>query len=163
MEHPIVISSSKYISNSYNNQINMSAIISRYISSASGQAKLAATMAMPLRNRLDYQSIARKCLTVEPMPSGASEFYSKNINHYLHDDVIIDSSGNVGRKGSFSSRKVKFPPFTIFQSPIIKVGDISQHAYPMIDRATQKLREELMSQEDSEIFRALDDIIKEEN
>lgn len=42
-------------------------ILRDYLSSSKGQSKLAATMALPLRQRMDYQSLGRKTFLMEDM------------------------------------------------------------------------------------------------
>jgi hypothetical protein len=55
-------------------------IIGDYIKTASGRAKLAASMIQPLRLRRDYSSVARKAFLVEQLPDGALPIYDKDPN-----------------------------------------------------------------------------------
>ena len=50
-------------------------IISEYISTANGRQALAASMAAPLRRRMDYSSLARQTFMVEQLPDGALPIY----------------------------------------------------------------------------------------
>ena len=45
-------------------------IISEYIKTPQGRAKLAASMTQPLRTRRDYTSVGRKTFLVEQLPDG---------------------------------------------------------------------------------------------
>lgn len=42
-------------------------IIAQYLSTPQGRQKLAASMVQPLRTTLDYQGLARKVFTVQPL------------------------------------------------------------------------------------------------
>ena len=55
-------------------------IISEYIKTAGGRAKLAASMTQPLRLRRDYTSVGRKTFLVEQLPDGALPIYDKDAN-----------------------------------------------------------------------------------
>lgn len=45
-----------------------SRIIEAYMATPNGRARLAASMTQPLRQRLEYNRIARECFTVEHLP-----------------------------------------------------------------------------------------------
>ena len=53
-------------------------IISDYIKTPQGRAKLAASMTQPLRLRRDYSSVGRKTFLVEQLPDGALPIYDKD-------------------------------------------------------------------------------------
>lgn len=72
-----------------------------------------------------------------------------------HDRVILDSRGKIKKR----SPRVTVPAFEIYSNPTVKIADVTRRRFNLIDRATQKARQQLMSQEDDKIFRALDDII----
>lgn len=55
-------------------------IIGEYMKTASGRAKLAASMVQPLRLRRDYTSVGRKTFLVEQLPDGALPIYDKDPN-----------------------------------------------------------------------------------
>lgn len=50
-------------------------IISDYLRSPEGRQRLAMSMIQPLRTTLDYTSLSRKIIQVEPMPPAARVFY----------------------------------------------------------------------------------------
>jgi type 1 glutamine amidotransferase len=54
-------------------------LIQNAISSSKGRSSLAAAMVNPIRRSMDYQSIARKCFLIEPMPQGAALIYDRPI------------------------------------------------------------------------------------
>jgi hypothetical protein len=45
-------------------------IITGILSTPEGRTRLAASMAQPLHRRLDYESMARQVMSVQPMPGG---------------------------------------------------------------------------------------------
>jgi len=53
-------------------------IISEYLMTATGRAKLHASMILPLRRSLDYTSIGRKVFHVEQLPQGALPIYDRD-------------------------------------------------------------------------------------
>ena len=53
-------------------------LISEYIGTAAGRAKLAASMTQPLRLRRDYMAVGRKTFLVEQLPDGALPIYDKD-------------------------------------------------------------------------------------
>jgi hypothetical protein len=53
-------------------------LISEYIKTPTGRAKLAASLTQPLRTRRDYTSVGRKTFLVEQLPDGALPIYDKD-------------------------------------------------------------------------------------
>jgi len=53
-------------------------LISEYIGTAQGRTRLAASMAAPLYQRMDYQSIGRRTFLVEQLPDGALPIYTED-------------------------------------------------------------------------------------
>jgi len=75
MEHPIIITSSGEVCD---RDATYSGILNKYLSTPAGRAQLAASMIQPFRKNLDYAGIARQCLTIQPLPPGASSIYYYN-------------------------------------------------------------------------------------
>jgi hypothetical protein len=130
-----------------------------------GMAALAASMIMPLRRRLDYQGLARKVLHVEPLPQGAPPYYEKDIDiasmvveDFHHKFYRIDKNGKAGRRRN----RVTLPSFEVYSSPTIKISDVKQRRFNLIDRDVRKARQQLMSREDAAAFKALDDAGKDD-
>ena len=132
MKHPIIITSKGKIS-CREKPSNYGGIISQYLASSAGRQALARSIASSAgRTRLDYQGIARKIFLVQPLllPQGASPTYFQEPQEgYKHDVIKINSRG---------------------------VVYIKQRRFNLIDRAVQKTKNEIMAQEDSMIFEALD-------
>jgi hypothetical protein len=54
--------------------------------------------------------------------------------------------------------KVIFPLFEVYSSPTITIGEVKRRRFDLIDRMVQQTRQEIMSQQDTEIFNKLDDL-----
>lgn len=132
-----------------------------------GMAALAASMIAPLRRQLNYQGLARKVFHIQQIPQGALPIYDKDVEvtkcfddftppprQFRHDRYHIDNSGKAGRK----LFRVMLPTFEIYSNPTIKIADVKQRRFDLIDRNVQAARRQLMSQEDTKIFEALDKI-----
>lgn len=50
-------------------------IVAEYLKTSRGRARLAQSMIMPLRRRLDYTAFSRKILMVDQLPAGATPVY----------------------------------------------------------------------------------------
>lgn len=50
------------------NRDNFGPILKKYLESTSGRQKLAESLVAPLRRNIDYQGIARRAFSVDPLP-----------------------------------------------------------------------------------------------
>lgn len=163
MEHPIIINSrgKTFVRDDLKNRL-----ISKYLSTAAGRTALAKSMIQPIRTGLDYQGIARKAFQVSPLPAGALSIYDKDVDAvdsaapkdepigFKHDSIVVNSRGRTGRRNIVG--RVVIPSFEIYSSPTVRIGDIKRRRFDLIDRSVQKARQQIMAQEDSIIFEALD-------
>ena len=96
------------------------AIISEYIKTAAGRAKLAASMIQPLRLRRDYTAVGRKTFLVEQLPDGALPIYDKD------PEVTAFVVGEEGQNilAIQKPRRVIFPLFEIASNPEIPLTQI---------------------------------------
>jgi hypothetical protein len=60
------------------NVANQTSILHQLLSSSTGRSHLAQSMAQPLMRRMNYESIARQALIVEPLPEGALPIYDRD-------------------------------------------------------------------------------------
>ena len=111
MEHPIIISSNGKVFKGKAGQI------ARLLSSPSGRLQLAKSMVAPLRTTLDYQSIGRKVFMVAQLPSGALPIYDKD-----------------PAPTGIAARRVTIPEFEIYSNPSVKISDVRQRRFNIIDR-----------------------------
>lgn len=126
--------------------------ISRALNSEQGRVALAQAMANPIRRNLDYQGIGRRALVVDPLPQGAMPTYDRDIDVAA---VVISSNGTGPESRVFGDRVV-VPEFEIFANPTVRIAEVKRRRFNVIDRAVQKARQEIMAQEDANLFSALD-------
>jgi hypothetical protein len=55
-------------------------LISRFIATPAGRQKLAASMAQPLRTRIDYSGMSRRALVVDPLLQDVLPTYDRDID-----------------------------------------------------------------------------------
>jgi hypothetical protein len=104
-------------------------LIAKYISTAAGRAALAASMVQPLRRRLDYQGIARKVFSVEPLPQGALPTYERD----------IDVSAVVTAENKVFGERITIPQFEVYQNPTINISEVKRRRFNLIDRTKKRL------------------------
>lgn len=134
-------------------------LISRAIMTQEGKVALAQAMANPIRRNLDYHGIARRALVVDPLPQGALATYDRDIDVAA---VVISSNGSGPESRVFGDRVV-VPEFEIFSNPTVRIAEVKRRRFNVIDRAVQKARQEIMAQEDANVFAALDAASSVEN
>lgn len=134
-------------------------LISRAIMTHDGKIALAQAMANPIRRNLDYQGIARRALVVDPLPQGALPVYDRDIDVAA---VVISSNGTGPESRVFGDR-VTVPEFEIYSNPTVRIAEVKRRRFNVIDRAVQKARQEIMAQEDANVFAALDSAASIEN
>jgi len=134
-------------------------LIERAIMSQEGKIALAQAMANPIRRNLDYQGIARRALVVDPLPQGALPVYDRDIDVAA---VVVSSNGTGPESRVFGDR-VTIPEFEIYSNPTVRIAEVKRRRFNVIDRAVQKSRQEIMAQEDSNVFAAIDSASGVEN
>jgi hypothetical protein len=127
-------------------------LISRAMMTPEGKIALAQAMANPIRRNLDYHGIARRALVVDPLAQGALPTYDRDIDVSA---VVISSNGS-GPESRVFGERVTVPEFEIFSNPTVRIAEVKRRRFNVIDRAVQKARQEIMAQEDSNVFAALD-------
>jgi len=129
-------------------------LISEYIKTAAGRAKLAASMTQPLRTRRDYTAVGRKTFLVEQLPDGALPIYDKD------PDVTAYVVGEEGENilAITKPRRVIFPLFEIASNPEIPLTQIKERRFDLIERAQDLARAQIQAAEDERVFAILDSI-----
>jgi len=138
---------------SVNNSVKQK-LISEYINTPQGRAKLAASMTQPLRLRRDYMAVGRKTFLVEQLPDGALPIYDKD------PDVTAFVVGEEGENivAITKPRRVIFPLFEIASNPEIPLTQIKERRYDLIERAQDLARAQIQAAEDERVFAVLDSI-----
>jgi len=123
-------------------------IISDYIKTAGGRAKLAASMTQPLRLRRDYTSVGRKAFLVEQLPDGALPIYDKDANVTAY--VVGEEGQNI--LAIQKPRRVIFPLFEIASNPEMPLTQIKERRFDLIERAQDLAKAEIQAEEDTRVF-----------
>jgi len=129
-------------------------IISEFIKTPQGRAKLASSMTQPLRTRRDYTSVVRKTFLVEQLPDGALPIYDKD------PDVTAYVVGEEGQNilAVTKPRRVIFPLFEIASNPEIPLTQIKERRFDLIERAQDLARAQVQAAEDERGFAVMDSI-----
>ena len=127
-------------------------LITRAIMTQEGKIALAQAMANPIRRNLDYHGIARRALVVDALSQGAYASYERDIDVSA---VVISSNGSGPESRVFGDRVV-VPEFELFANPTVRISEVRRRRFNVIDRAVQKARQEIMAQEDANVFAAID-------
>ena len=134
-------------------------LVESAIMSQQGKMALAQAMANPIRRNLDYQGIARRAVVVDPLPQGALPVYDRDIDV----TAVVISSNGTGPESRIFGDRVTVPEFEIFSNPTVRIAEVKRRRFNVIDRAVQKARQEIMAQEDANIFAAIDSAAGQEN
>jgi HK97 family phage major capsid protein len=129
-------------------------LISDYIKTAAGRAKLAASMVQPLRLRRDYTAVGRKTFLVEQLPDGALPIYDKD------PEVAAFVVGEEGQNivSIQKPRRVIFPLFEVASNPEIPLTQIKERRFDLIERSQDLAKAQIQAAEDERVFAVLDAI-----
>jgi hypothetical protein len=139
-------------------QEQRASIVEQYMATPDGRARLAASMANPLRERINYRSIARRILQVDILEDGILPFYDLNregtfvISANGQDVTCLSTEANRARP----PRRIVAPLFEIGSNPEIPMTQIQQRRYELIDRAQNLAVAEISRTEDANALRLLD-------
>ncbi len=134
-------------------------LISRAMNTQEGKIALAQSMANPIRRNLDYHGIARRALVVDALQQGAIPVYERDIDVAA---VVVSSNGTGPESRVFGDR-IFVPTWELFANPTVRISEARRRRFNVIDRAVQKSRQELMAQEDANVFAAIDAASSVEN
>lgn len=127
-------------------------MIKRALLTADGKVALGQAMALPIRRNLDYSGVARRALVVDPLTNGALPVYDRDIDVSA---VVVSSNGSAP-ESQVRGDRVTVPTFEIVSNPLVRIKEVKQRRFNVIDRAVQKARQEIQAQEDANVFAALD-------
>lgn len=127
-------------------------LLARAMNTNEGKISLAQAMANPIRTNLDYQGMCRRVLVPDPLVNGAYPTYPRDIDVTA---TVVSSNGAAPESRVFSETSV-VPTFEIFSNPTVRMAQVRAKRFNVIDRAVQKARQEIMAQEDANVFAAID-------
>lgn len=127
-------------------------MIKRALLTQEGKVALGQAMALPIRRNLDYAGVARRALVVDPLPTGALPVYERDIDVSA---VVVSSNGSAPESVVRGDR-VTIPEFEIVSNPTVRIREVRQRRFNVIERAVQKARQEIQANEDANVFASLD-------
>lgn len=127
-------------------------MIKRALLTTEGKIALGQAMALPIRRNLDYSGVARRAFVVDALPTGALPVYERDIDVAA---TIVSSNGSAPESVVRGDR-VTIPEFEIVSNPLVRIREVRQRRFNVIERAVQKARQEIQAQEDANAFGALD-------
>ena len=128
------------------------AILQEAIQTEEGRLALAESMANPIQTSLLYQSIGRKLVVVDPLPQGALARYEKDIDAPA---TLISKRGEAPDT-VIEGEDFLLPTWDITSYPQIRLSQVKERMFNIIDRAQVKAKNEISVREDTEIFKAID-------
>ena len=76
---------------------------------------------------------------------------------------MVVSSNGTGIESRVFGERITVPEFELFSNPTVRIKEVKQRRFNVIDRAVQKARQEIMAQEDANVFAAIDASSSAEN
>jgi hypothetical protein len=134
-------------------------LVTRAIMTQEGKIALAQAMANPIRKNLDYHGIARRALVVDPLAQCSYPSYERDIDV----SAVVISSNGTGPESRVFGDRVVVPTFELYSNPTVRISEVRRRRFNVIDRAVQKARQEIMAQEDANVFAAIDAAAAVEN
>lgn len=127
-------------------------LVKQALTSEQGKIALGQAMANPIRRNLDYMGIGRKVFVVDPLPQGALAVYDRDIDVAA---TVISAAGAAPESRVMGDR-VFVPEFEVVSNPTVRISEVKNRRFNVIDRAQQKARQEIQAVEDANIFAMLD-------
>lgn len=125
--------------------IKKEAALARALQSEQGLRKIAANMANPVRQRLDYKGIFRKFCVVEQMPDGVPLIFDRDLPQVPAAKIgKFSTTRQVEMRGS----RIELQPFEIVARPKIPYSELYNRRYRALDRAKDRLIEGMELRED---------------
>ena len=115
--------------------------IAELIMSAEGRNALAASLAQPLQQRLDYNGIARRIFDVQPLPAGALPIYDNAVSQseLLESGQMANIWGaEIITSRPIGARRVTIPMFEIGSNPTIPLQQLRERRFNLIDRTNEE-------------------------
>jgi len=119
-------------------------LVTQFIRTKSGRAKLAAGMTPSLRSRRDYYSVVRKAFYVEDLPDGALPIFDVDpeVGAFFAGE---DADSIISRP---DLKRVTFDLFEIYSNPNEKLVELKNRRFDLVDRLKVKGSSEVMLKED---------------
>jgi hypothetical protein len=130
------------------------ALLANLLQTAQGRARLAASFSNPLRQRMDYSSIARRVFNVDPLPQGAIPLYDINADQ---ESYSIDETGQrVISTPRILGRGIEIPLFEIASNPQISLEAVRERRFELLDQVQEEAIRTMGGLEEGNAFSLLD-------
>ena len=126
-------------------------VIATALETVEGRTALAQAMVEPIKTSLMYQGIGRKLFMVDELPQGALARYERDI---AVRSYVVAKRGVVPTS-IVEGEDLIVPTFEIAANPTIKINEIKQRRFYIVDRAQVRAKDAIQRQEDIEIFKVI--------
>lgn len=126
-------------------------IIAQALETPEGRTALAQAMVEPIKTSLMYQAIGRKLLMVDELPQGALARYERDV---AVKSYVIPKRGSVPF-AEVEAEELLVPTIELAANPTIRLNEVRQRRFYIVDRAQVRAKDSLQRQEDIEVFKVL--------
>ena len=126
-------------------------VIAMALETAEGRTALAQAMVEPIKTSLMYQAIGRKLFMVDELPQGALARYERDV---AVKSYVIPKRGGVP-SAEVEAEELLVPTIELAAHPQIRLNEIRQRRFYIVDRAQVRAKDSLQRQEDTEVFKVL--------
>jgi len=126
-------------------------IIAQALETPEGRTALAQAMVEPIKTSLMYQAIARKLLMVDELLQGQLARYERDV---ATKSYVIPKRGSVP-SAEIEAEEILVPTIEIAANPTIRLNEVRQRRFYIVDRAQVRAKDSLQRQEDVETFKVL--------
>jgi hypothetical protein len=126
-------------------------IIAQALETPEGRTALAQAMVEPIKTSLMYQAIGRKLLMVDELLQGQLARYERDV---AVKSYIIPKRGSVPT-AEVEAEELLVPTIELAANPTIRLNEVRQRRFYIVDRAQVRAKDSLQRQEDVEVFKVL--------
>lgn len=121
------------------------------LTTEAGRQAIGAQMAVPIRTELDYVGVARKFFEIDVLAQGQIARYDRDINVPAY---VVAKRGKV-REWVVEGEFVEPTTWEIFSPASIRLSQIQQRRFNILDRTQEKIRIQTQVQEDDQFLALL--------
>lgn len=135
----------------YENSVVDNDAIWQSLSTEAGRQALGAQMAVPIRTQLDYVGTARKFFEIDVLAQGQIARYDKDITATAYTVAKRGSATEWTIEGEYVEPKT----WEIFAPAQIRLSEIQQRRFNILDRTQEKIRIQVQVEEDNQFLALL--------
>jgi len=121
------------------------------LTTEAGRQALGAQMAVPIREELDYVGVARKFFEIDVLAQGQIARYDKDVDVPAY---VVSKRGRVD-EWNVEGEYVEPTTWEIFSPAQIRLSQIQQRRFNILDRTQEKIRIQMQIQEDDQFLALL--------